>query len=108
MNKYFIFFLLIFMVTGVTKQGYAFYCGNDIVETGDSSASVYLKCGKPMWQETVETDTYNDETTVFVEKWYYNCGWTDFLYVVTLKAGEVISIKADRRGTGESQCNGKT
>jgi len=107
-------------------DAYAFRCGDEIINTGDSKARVISRCGKPMLQEKVgakkarrikgekRTDTdsryaYKQEmkTTRSVEKWTYNCGDGDFLYVLTFEGGTVASMDTDGRGKGKSECLGR-
>jgi len=122
MKKCLFVFMLLVIATLITADGYAFRCNGDIISQGDSTSSVYSKCGKPRWQETVQMTkggTFGgqvdhrgsfggqySEIIETVEKWYYNCGQFDFVYVLTTKAGQVIKIDTERRGTGKSQCEG--
>ena len=116
MKKCFLVSLLFVAIILMSVDCYAFRCGNDIVSKGDSSAAVTSKCGKPDWQETIKTETKGtysgggskvgkySEVTEKVEKWYYNCGQFDFIYVLTIKAGQLVKIETAGRGSGESRC----
>ena len=104
----------------------AFRCGDEVVGTGDSKAKVLIKCGKPTFQEKVGTkkstrtkgqkrgatdkkpvyDTKHP-TTKKVEKWHYNCGKNDFIYVLTFEGGVVTWEDTDGRGRGASECLGR-
>ncbi len=107
-------------------NGYAFRCGDEIVGTGDSKARVLIKCGKPTFQEKVgakkSTRTKGQKrvaadkqyvydakhsTAKSVEKWYYNCGKDDFIYVLTFEGGVVVKEDTDGRGRGASECRGR-
>jgi hypothetical protein len=105
---------------------HAFRCGDEIVGTGDSKAKVLIKCGKPTFQEkigvkkgshatgekrgtTKNQQAYNTKHTTAkgVEKWSYNCGKDDFIYVLTFEGGVVTKIDTDGRGRGASECLGR-
>lgn len=107
-------------------NGYAFRCGDEIVGTGDSKAKVLIKCGKPTVKEKVgvkksthakgqkraaadDKSVHNtrQSSTKNVEKWSYNCGKDDFIYVLTFEGGVVVKEDTDGRGRGASQCFGK-
>ena len=104
----------------------AFRCGDEIVGTGDSKAKVLIKCGKPTFREKVgvkkstrtkgqkrgaadKKPVYDTKhpTTKSVEKWHYNCGKDDFIYVLTFEGGVVTREDTDGRGRGASECLGR-
>jgi Fe-S-cluster containining protein len=104
----------------------AFRCGDEIVGTGDSKARVLIKCGKPTYQEKVgakkSTRTKGQKrlsgekqvaydtrqtTAKGAEKWTYNCGKDDFIYVLTFEGGVVTREETDGRGRGASECLGR-
>lgn len=105
---------------------HAFRCGDEIVGTGDSKAKVLIKCGKPTFKEKVgakkSTRTKGQKrvaadnqyvydtrhsTTKSVEKWSYNCGKDDLIYVLTFEGGVVVKEDTDGRGRGASECLGR-
>lgn len=107
-------------------DGFAFRCGDEIVGTGDSKAKVLIKCGKPTHQEKVGvkkgahtvdrkhaaegkrvTHDARPPKAKGVEKWTYNCGRDDFIYVLTFEGGVVTHIDTDGRGRGASECLGR-
>jgi Fe-S-cluster containining protein len=104
----------------------AFRCGDEMVGIGDSNAKVLIKCGKPTHKEKVgvkkSTRTKGEKrgtadnqyvydtkraTTRGVEKWSYNCGKNDFIYVLTFEGGVVTREDTDGRGRGASECLGR-
>ena len=107
-------------------NAYALRCGDEIIGTGDSKAKVLTRCGKPMLKEKVgakksarakgERRCTADSAYVYhkkqsstknVEKWSYNCGKDDFIYVLTFEGGVVTKEETDGRGRGRSECLGK-
>jgi len=84
----------------------AFKCGDEMISTGDSRASVLMKCGKPN-----HTDSYgvkrSKRSGQGTEKWYYNCGKGDFIYVLIFENGVLKSEETEGRGSGKSNCLGK-
>jgi hypothetical protein len=105
---------------------HAIRCGNEIVGTGDSKAKVLIKCGKPTHQEKVaakkstttkgQKRTSGEKQVAYdtrhtasknVEKWTYNCGKDDFIYVLTFEGGVVVKEDTDGRGRGASECMGR-
>jgi hypothetical protein len=107
-------------------DAHAFRCGDEIVGTGDSRGKVLIKCGKPTYKEQVgvkkSTRTKGQKhgaadnqvvydtkhsTTKGVEKWSYNCGKDDFIYVLTFEGGVVVKEDTDGRGRGASECLGR-
>jgi hypothetical protein len=107
-------------------DAHAFRCGDEIVGTGDSRGKVLIKCGKPTHKEKVgvkkstrtkaQKHVAEDKQVVHdtrpataksVEKWSYNCGKDDFIYVLTFEGGVVVKEDTDGRGRGASECLGK-
>jgi hypothetical protein len=107
-------------------EAQAFRCGDEVVGTGDSKAKVLIKCGKPTFQEKIgakkstrtkgqkrgaadKKNVYDTQhsTTKNVEKWSYNCGKNDFIYVLTFEGGVVVKEDTDGRGRGASECLGR-
>jgi hypothetical protein len=103
----------------------AFRCneGKGLVSNGDSKARVSIECGKPDSVEKVKSltrgryqggteDTASGrlrggiyvEETLTVEKWYYNCGVNDFLYVLTFEGDVMVAEETAGRGNGPSRC----
>jgi hypothetical protein len=103
----------------------AFRCnhGKGLVSAGDAKARVRIECGPPDSVERVKSVTrgsyqggventkngrirsgYYTEETLPVEKWYYNCGESDFLYVLTFEGDVLVAEETAGRGTGPSRC----
>lgn len=87
------------------SESHAFRCGNEIITRGDPSSSVLNKCGEPSLREWTN-EMYNGQL-IYVEKWSYNCGASDFLYKLTIYNSKVIKNDPFARGSGVSQCTGK-
>jgi len=117
------FSILFFLSTSI--DCFAFRCGSGFVSSGDSKAKVLLECGKPTSKEKAgakkknrrfkNADRAGDQkrppsyTTVRekskpVEKWYYNCGDNDFIYILTFEGGTLKSEETGGYGKGKSAC----
>jgi hypothetical protein len=99
--------LPIMMAIALTSgDAFAFRCGDEMISTGDSRAGVLMKCGKPN-----HTDKFSAKKSKRggqgIEKWYYNCGNGDFVYVLTFENGVLKNEETEGRGTGKSNCLGK-
>jgi len=108
-------------------SGYStFRCGPELVSIGDTKEKVLATCGQPTSREVTgeqatgtykgtgddrqgETagpgGTYTRETKI-VEKWIFNCGSGDYIYVLTFVGGTLSSIDSAGRGAGKSDCGG--
>lgn len=106
----------------------AFRCGDGFVSVGDSKAKVLSECGKPTLKEKVkvkkgryyrtvekEKDEGSNSKHTYVakekkkpvEKWYYNCGADDFIYILTFEGGTLKSEETGSYGKGKSDCKGR-
>jgi hypothetical protein len=105
----------------------AFRCGSGLVTEGDTKAKVLIECGQPTYQEKggikkktsrmesgklkisdgVTHQKKHKETTQKIEKWYYNCGDNDFIYVLEFENGILRKEDTTGRGKGKSDCMGK-
>lgn len=75
-------------------------CKNDVVQTGDSELSLLKACGEPTMKKT-ETAPYHVGGKIAykdIDRWYYNRGSNDFIYIITLEAGKITSIETGERG----------
>jgi len=43
-----------------------------------------------------------------IEKWYYNCGDNDFIYILTFEGGVLKKEETGGYGKGKSDCQGKS
>lgn len=89
----------------ISTNCYAFRCGDNLVSTGDSVISLSARCGRPSGKSATVQRFGN--TWERVEKWFYNCGKDDFIYVLTIKGDRIISDDSLERGAGASQCKGR-
>lgn len=51
---------------------------------------------------------YDNVSKKRIEKWYYNCGDNDFLYVLTFEGGVLKKEETGGYGQGKSDCRGKS
>jgi len=119
-------FVAFFMSAEVNS--YAFRCGDGFVSVGDSKAKVLLECGKPTLKEKIKVkkgghyrtgekgkDGNSDIKHTYlakekrkpVEKWYYNCGVDDFIYILTFEGGILKSEETGGYRKGKSDCQGR-
>jgi hypothetical protein len=119
-----------FFILSGSLESYAFRCGDGYVSVGDSKTKVLLECGKPTSKEKVrlkkgrhyrtgerEKDkkdkkdktksTYLKEKKKPMEKWFYNCGENDFIYVLTFEGGILKKEETGSYGKGKSDCKGR-
>ncbi len=118
-------FSIIFLLS-VYTDSYAFRCGSGFVSIGDSKSKALLECGKPTSKEKTgvkkvrrykQNERDRDESRTArrasfreksksVEKWYYNCGDNDFIYILTFEGGILKSEETGGYGKGKSACKG--
>jgi hypothetical protein len=116
-----------FFILSRSIESSAFRCGDGYISVGDSKTKVLLECGKPTSKEKgrvkrgkhYRTDerkkdksdktkrTYLKEKKKPVEKWYYNCGENDFIYILTFEGGVLKSEETGSYGKGKSDCKGR-
>ena len=109
--------VLVFMSQAAATAS-TFRCGTEIVRTGDTTAEVLIKCGKPDYEEEAasittgslrkkrfideedrrQTERTYTETSVSVEHWYYDRGFHDFVYVLTFIGGRLANVKTEGYG----------
>jgi hypothetical protein len=100
----------------------AFRCGDGFASIGDSKTKVMLECGKPTSKEKVGVKKdkktskesrsnvrreYEEVSRKPVEKWYYNCGDNDFIYVLTFEGSKLKKEDTEGYGKGKSDCKGR-
>jgi uncharacterized protein DUF2845 len=101
-----------FGLPGVTFAD-SMYCGNRLISDGDTKPIVLLRCGEPFYKETVSYLTFESrlkrfvhrkkdelkenefsaQSTIPVEKWYYNFGSNQFIRAVTFEGDTVVKIE---------------
>jgi hypothetical protein len=116
--------LIVLIVPGDLQ---AFRCGSGLVNVGDKTGKVLIECGPPTHKESVGTKTKGkstktereqakhksggqgayQETSRKVERWYYNCGEHDFIYVLTFSGGVLEKEETEGYGKGKSDCQGR-
>ena len=108
------------------KDGHAFRCGSGLVTEGDRSGKVLIECGPPTFKEGAGSKTAGKsrmerekktrkgseskahrENSGKVERWTYNCGEHDFIYVLTFEGGVLTKEETMGYGKGRSDCQGK-
>lgn len=84
----------------------SFRCGNDLANTGDTRASVHMKCGEPVYKDSFckpaeLTSVQNNPQagTVVnvtpcesVDEWTYNPGVGQFMTTLRFESGRLTSI----------------
>ena len=87
--------------------GQSFRCKSDLANVGESKASVFQKCGEPVFKdafckpssEVIKPNTASGETVVNVlpcenvDEWTYNPGYGQFMTTLRFEAGKLVSIK---------------
>jgi hypothetical protein len=103
----------------------AFRCGTGLVKTGDTTGRVLIECGPPSYKEGAGTKTKAKSVKIDktkdvpveqkttrgasrkVERWFYNCGEHDFLYILTFEGGVLTKEETQGYGKGKSDCEGR-
>ncbi len=105
----------------------AFRCGSGLVNVGDKAGKVLIECGPPTYKEGAGTKTKGKSTRMGreqstrksggqgasressrkVERWFYNCGEHDFIYVLTFSGGVLEKEETEGYGRGTSDCEGR-
>jgi translation initiation factor 2B subunit (eIF-2B alpha/beta/delta family) len=67
-------------------------CGSELVALRDTKVEVMTKCGKPSFRE--QTSSRRGK----IEKWYYDKGPGDFIYVLILHSGILKYVEQAGRG----------
>ncbi len=87
-----------------------FRCGGESVSVGDSRYTVQKICGKPSRSESVAKsgkskkkqreleETASKSSSGKVQKWYYDRGYGDFVYVLTFEKDTLKKIEKSGRG----------
>jgi hypothetical protein len=82
-----------------------FRCGGEIVSVGDSRYTVQKLCGKPSRSESVAKEKKKEpkgstskSSSGKAQKWYYDRGYGDFLYVLTFDKDTLKKIDKSGRG----------
>lgn len=86
-----------------------FRCGGEIVSVGDSRYTVQKLCGKPSRSESVSKTskekkqkepkgTTPKSPSGKPQKWYYDKGYGDFVYVLTFQGDVLKKIEKSGRG----------
>lgn len=128
MIKTVIYTFSLLLIVAAWSDCSAFRCGSGFVSAGDSKTKVLLECGKPTSKEKAgskkrkksytkserEKDQRQQSTYATkrekpkpLEKWYYNCGENDFIYVLTFEGGILKSEETGGYGKGNSDCRGR-
>ncbi len=101
----------------------AFRCGSGLVRIGDTTGKVLIECGPPTYKEGAGTKAKAKSTKAErdraaerrgsrgagrkAERWFYNCGEHDFLYVLTFGGGVLEKEETQGYGKGTSDCEGR-
>lgn len=114
-----------FLTAALGGDALAFRCGSGLVRVGDTTGKVLLECGPPTYKEGAgtrsrakagKTEKEKDRTAARDsspgagrkgERWFYNCGESDFLYVLTFTGGVLQKEETQGYGKGKSDCLGR-
>jgi hypothetical protein len=116
-----------FLIVVAPGDAPAFRCGSGLVTLGARTGKVLIECGPPTSKESAgsrtagrtgktERSTKKDKAAVQssrrdaspkVERWFYNCGDHDFVYVLTFEGGVLAKEETEGYGKGRSDCLGK-
>ena len=118
--------LLALLLAALPVDGQAFRCGSGLVIEGDRTGKVLIECGAPTSKEVAGTKTTERsrvdrgkktrkasgpgtrrENPGKVERWTYNCGEHDFIYVLTFEGGVLTKEETMGYGKGRSDCEGR-
>jgi hypothetical protein len=113
------------LVLAVPGDVGAFRCGSGLVHVGDKTGKVLIECGPPTYKEgagmkpkvkSSKTEKGKDKPTERRsspgasrkgERWFYNCGESDFIYVLTFSGGVLEKEETEGYGKGKSDCQGR-
>jgi hypothetical protein len=76
----------VFAMASASAETTSFRCKNDLVNLGDSKASVLQKCGEP-------ATVVNVNACQNVDDWTYNPGRGQFMTSLQFEAGKLSAIK---------------
>ena len=112
------------LIAAAAGDAAAFRCGSGLVRAGDSTGKVLMECGPPTYKEGAGSKTKKQSLKSDREKetrerkpasvsgrkterWFYNCGESDFLYVLTFQNGVLEKEETQGYGKGKSDCRGR-
>jgi hypothetical protein len=114
------------LTLAVPGEAVAFRCGSGLVKVGDTTGKVLLECGPPTYKEGAGTKSKvkskktaertkeksaerksSRGATRKAERWFYNCGEHDFLYVLNFAGGVLEKEETQGYGKGKSDCLGR-
>lgn len=119
MKKVVLLFGTALLLPALFGEAWAFRCGSGLIKEGDKTGKVLIECGPPTHKETVGRKSGGPlkegrrgkegrgRSSGRVERWYYNCGEHDFIYVLTFSDGVLREITTEGYGKGRSDCRGK-
>jgi hypothetical protein len=119
--------LLVLLLASFPDDSLAFRCGSGLVITGDRTGKVLIECGPPTSKEVAgskgqgksnpasrakktrsssESGSHREDSGK-VERWFYNCGEHDFVYILTFEGGVLTKEETKGYGKGRSDCQGR-
>lgn len=110
MKAFMILFAASVLAYAAPAFGDSFRCNNVVFLDGDSRADLLVKCGEPNYEDVIEEKTEGESASdqrfllkrKYVVEWYYNCGENQFIKIVTIEGGKIISIRNGQKGTAEN------
>lgn len=110
--------LLLLVLAAIQQPAWAFYCGHDLVNTGDYKLQVLQKCGEPNFHESrteyrgvvLRGDGVNQpgldiirQEQVNIDEWTYDFGRHRFMQWLYFENGRLLLIKDLGYGTVNGQ-----
>jgi len=122
-----VWWVVVFLILVIPADSMAFRCGRGLVIIGDRTGKVLIECGPPTSKESVGSQTVSKTVKVVrpgkkekasatssskvsssnQERWFYNCGDHDLVYVLTFEGGVLVKEETAGHGKGRSDCMGK-
>jgi hypothetical protein len=116
--------LLTLLLAALPDDARAFRCGSGLAIEGDRTGKVLIECGPPTHKEGAGSKTKSRtagekktrkspepgirrENSGKVERWFYNCGENDFVYILTFEGGVLTKEETKGYGKGRSDCLGR-
>jgi hypothetical protein len=119
--------LLSLLLAAVPDDAQAFRCGSGLVIAGDRTGKVLIECGPPTSKEVSGSKrrgksnpadrakktrgssepVSHREDSGRVERWFYNCGEHDFVYLLIFEGGVLTKEETKGYGKGQSDCQGR-
>jgi len=94
MKKILLLIIILLFVCGEARSSSSesLRCGSELAAVGDTKVEVMTKCGKPSFRAKTSSRRGG------IEKWYYDRGSADFVYVLIFHGGILKYVEQAGRG----------